>query len=107
MKSRKSGARIPLRRRLTTTIYALKICVMKTISIMRAQHNLSEVLRSLGPGERVAITRNKKVVAELVAPQGQSRPAFPDFAARARATWREGWKGSSTDELLDETRGDR
>ncbi|MCC5808121.1 MAG: type II toxin-antitoxin system Phd/YefM family antitoxin [Opitutales bacterium] len=80
---------------------------MKTISIMRAQHNLSEVLRSLGPGERVAITRNKKVVAELVAPRSQDRPVFPDFAARARATWSDGWKGSSTDELLDAARGER
>ena len=80
---------------------------MKTISIMRAQHNLSEVLRSLGPGERVGITRNKKIVAELVAPDSQQRPVFPDFAARARATWGSDWKGASTDQLLDEARGER
>ncbi|MGF1530565.1 MAG: type II toxin-antitoxin system Phd/YefM family antitoxin [Puniceicoccaceae bacterium] len=78
---------------------------MKTISIMRAQRNLSEVLRSLGPGERVAITRNKKIVAELVAPDSPHRPLFPDFAGRARATWGSEWKGTSTDQLLDETRG--
>ncbi len=74
---------------------------------MRAQHNLSEVIRSLGPGERVAITRNKKVVAELVATHDQSRPPFPNFAARARATWSDGWQGSSTDSLLEESRGER
>ncbi|MFP4357963.1 MAG: type II toxin-antitoxin system Phd/YefM family antitoxin [Puniceicoccaceae bacterium] len=80
---------------------------MKTVSIMRAQHNLSEVLRTLGPGERVGIMRNKKIVAELVAPDFPHPPVFPDFAARARATWGSGWKGTSTDQLLDETRGGR
>ena len=60
---------------------------MKTVPIMQAQHNLSKVLRSLTPGERVAITRNKKIVAELVAPLEQDSPTFPDFAARAKATW--------------------
>jgi len=80
---------------------------MKTVPIMQAQHNLAKLLRSLAPGERVAITRNKKVVAELVAPLEQKPPAFPDFAARAQATWSGGWRGSSSDELLDESRGRR
>ncbi len=80
---------------------------MKKISIMQAQHNLSKVLRSLGPNERVAITRNKKTVAELSAPGEPSRPDFPNFAARAKASWRDEWKGSSSDRLLDEVRGDR
>jgi antitoxin (DNA-binding transcriptional repressor) of toxin-antitoxin stability system len=80
---------------------------MKSVSIMRVQHNLSEVLRSLGPGERVAITRNKKVVAELVAPLDQARPEFPDFGSRARLTWNNPWQGRSTSELVNETRGER
>lgn len=80
---------------------------MKTIPIMQAQHNLSKVLRSLAPGERVAITRNKKIVAELVAPIEQQSPTFPDFAARAQATWGGGWQGSSSQKLLEETRGSR
>ncbi len=80
---------------------------MKTIPIMQAQHNLSKVLRSLAPGERVAITRNKEIVAELVAPLEQKSPKFPDFAARAQATWGGAWQGSSSDELLEESRGGR
>jgi antitoxin (DNA-binding transcriptional repressor) of toxin-antitoxin stability system len=80
---------------------------MKKIPIMQAQHNLSKVLRSLAPGERIAITRNKKIVAELVAPLEQSSPTFPDFAARAQATWGGKWQGTSSTELLEESRGDR
>ncbi|MCC5839672.1 MAG: type II toxin-antitoxin system Phd/YefM family antitoxin [Opitutales bacterium] len=87
--------------------YALKICVMKTIPIMQAQHNLSKVLRSMAPGERVAITRNKKIVAELVAPLEQKALTLPDFAARARATWGGAWQGRSSDALLEESRGSR
>ena len=74
---------------------------------MQAQHNLSKVLRSLTPGERVAITRNKKIVAELVAPLEQDSPKFPDFTARAQANWGGAWQGSSSDELLEESRGNR
>jgi hypothetical protein len=32
---------------------------------------------------------------------------FPDFAARARRNWGESWRGATSDELLDESRGDR
>ena len=80
---------------------------MKTVPIMQAQHNLSKVLRSLAPGERVGITRNKKIVAELVAPLEQKSPKFPDFASRAREAWGGTWQGSSSDELLEESRGTR
>ena len=74
---------------------------------MKAQHNLSKVLRSLAPGERVAITRNKKIVAELVVPLEHKSLEFPDFAARAQATWDGGWRGTSSQDLLEETRGHR
>ena len=74
---------------------------------MEAQHNLSKVLRSIGPKERVAITRNKKIVAEITLTDESQTPDFPDFRARAATTWRNGWKGSSSSELLNETRGER
>jgi len=84
------------------------LCVMKKISIMEAQHNLSKVLRSIRPQERIAITRNKRVVAELAISSEQRRPDFPDFGGRAKTTWGSSWDGgSSTDSLVNESRGDR
>lgn len=80
---------------------------MKKVTIMQAQHNLSKVLRSIGPNERVAITRNKKIVAELSAPVEPTPPDFPDFATRAQASWGDKWQGTSSETLLDEVRGDR
>jgi len=74
---------------------------------MEAQHNLSKVLRSMGSNGRVAITRNKKIVAELAPPSEGVPPVFPDFAARARAIWGESWKGASSQDLVDDTRGER
>lgn len=74
---------------------------------MEAQHNLSKVLRSMGPCGRVAITRNKKIVAELAPPREVLPPIFPDFAARAMTTWRDSWKGASSQELVDDARGER
>lgn len=80
---------------------------MKTVKIMEAQHNLSKILRSMGPGDRIAITRNKKIVAELVPPIETSGPSFPDFAGRARATWGDRWNGASSQALVDDSRGER
>lgn len=88
-------------------MYARKIYAERPVSIMQAQHNLSKVIRGLGPGERVAITRNKQRVSELIAPRSQTAPEFPEFAARAQATWGDPWVGSSTEQLVDETRGER
>lgn len=80
---------------------------MKTVTIMQAQHNLSKVLRSIGPNERIALTRNKKIVAELSLPADQARPAFPDFATRAVASWGPEWTGTASHDLLDSSRGER
>jgi len=80
---------------------------MKSVSIMEAQHNLSKVLRSIGPNERLALTRNKKIVAELSIHSSETAPTFPDFAARAAATWGGDWTGSTSGDFLDASRGDR
>jgi len=80
---------------------------MKQFSIMETQHNLSKVLREVEAGEEVQITRRKKVVARLLPPAVSEPVRFPDFSARARRTWGETWKGSSSDELLNQSRGDR
>lgn len=74
---------------------------------METQHNLSKVLREVEAGGEVEITRRKKVVARLLPPMKSETVKFPDFAARARRTWGGRWEGASSDELLDESRGDR
>ena len=83
-------------------IYAL----MKHFSIMETQHNLARVLREADRAGGVTITRRKKPVARIV-PIRDERPTFPDFAARARKTWLGGWRGASSEELLDASRGER
>jgi prevent-host-death family protein len=80
---------------------------MKKFSIMESQHNLSKVLREVEAGYDVAITRRNKVVARILPPLKDDDVVFPDFETRARQTWKGGWHGSSSDRLLDESRGDR
>jgi antitoxin (DNA-binding transcriptional repressor) of toxin-antitoxin stability system len=80
---------------------------MKTVSIMEAQHNLAALLREVEMGRELAITRRKKVVARLSPPAGDKKIEFPDFAARAKKTWPEGWQGAGSEALLDESRGER
>jgi antitoxin (DNA-binding transcriptional repressor) of toxin-antitoxin stability system len=85
----------------------LFLCVMKQFSIMETQHNLARVLREVEAGQEVQITRRKKVVARLLPPLKSEEIRFPDFGARARRSWGDRWKGASSDELLDKSRGDR
>ena len=80
---------------------------MKTFSIMEVQHNLARVLREVEAGHVVGITRRKKLVARLMPPEVEEPVEFPDFEGRAREVWGEEWTGRGSDELLDETRGDR
>jgi antitoxin (DNA-binding transcriptional repressor) of toxin-antitoxin stability system len=79
----------------------------KTYSIMESQHNLSSVLREVEAGYEVGITRRKQLVARLLPAEEDDRVDMPDFAARAARIWDGGWRGGSSDELLDETRGDQ
>lgn len=78
---------------------------MKTFSIMEAQHNLARVLRVVDSGQRVGITRRKKLVAKII-PVEES-VEFPDFVGRALKIWGPSWPGSSSTALLDESRGER
>jgi prevent-host-death family protein len=80
---------------------------MKRFSIMETQHNLSRVLREVEAGHEVLITRRKKVVARLLPPLDPKIVRFPDFEGRARGLWGENWTGSPSDNLLDDSRGDR
>jgi antitoxin (DNA-binding transcriptional repressor) of toxin-antitoxin stability system len=80
---------------------------MKTYSIMATQHNLSKVLREVSAGYEVGITRRKELVAKLVPANDDSMDRFPDFSVRAQRLWGGSWQGSTTDELVDATRGER
>ena len=87
--------------------YALNLCVMKTYSIMEAQHNLTVLLREVEAGRELTITRRRKPVARLAPVPVQGPVEFPDFAARARQSWRGSWRGAGSQELVDESRGER
>lgn len=87
--------------------YIHSIMEKKTYSIMQSQHNLAQVLREVEAGYEVGITRRKQLVARVVPPEDDDRVAFPDFAARARGVWGDGWQGHSSDELVDQGRGER
>lgn len=80
---------------------------MKTFSIMEAQHNLSRVLREVAAGHAVGITRRKKLVARLVPPEDEPEVEGPDFMTRAAGVWGNGWRGASSDDLLNAGRGER
>jgi len=92
---------------LTVPQYALKLCVMKTFSVMEAQHNLAALLREVEAGRELTITRRRKPVARLSPMPAGGPVVFPDFAARAGQTWRGAWQGAGTQELVDESRGER
>lgn len=80
---------------------------MKTFSIMETQHNLASVLREVEAGGEVGITRRRKLVARILPVEGSQETTFPDFAARAQEVWGKTLAATSSDELLDETRGNR
>ena len=93
-------------RGLTQDFYALFLCVVKSCSIMEAQHNLAALVRRVETGAELLITRRRKPVARLV-PMEEPPVVFPDFKARARKIWGSTWRGAGSDELLDESRGGR
>lgn len=79
----------------------------KTYSIMESQHNLAQVVRDVEAGYEVQITRRKVAVARMLPAEEDDRVEFPDFAARAHSIWGDSWQGSSSQELVDESRGNR
>lgn len=75
---------------------------------MEAQHNLSKVLKHVEEGGSIYITRRGKTVAKIEPPVAEAPLKFPDFEKRARETWgRENWDSSSSDALLESSRGER
>jgi prevent-host-death family protein len=80
---------------------------MKSISIMEAQHNLAKWLREVESGHELVITRRNKAVARLSPPKSNRNIVFPNFKKRAQSTWKKQPHKTSSDELLNESRGDR
>ena len=74
---------------------------------MEAQHNLAVLLREVEAGRELTITRRRKPVARLSPVPVDGPVEFPDFAARARETWRGPWLGAGTQKLVEESRGER
>ena len=74
---------------------------------METQHNLAQVLREVEAGYEVGITRRRKLVARILPVDGSQQPAFPDFAARAEEVWGKTLAITTSDQLLNESRGDR
>jgi antitoxin (DNA-binding transcriptional repressor) of toxin-antitoxin stability system len=79
---------------------------MKTATIRKVQHNLTEVLSWVERGEEVRVLRRKRVVARLMPPQPEP-PHGPDFLARAKAIWGATPRGSRLSEIVSESRGER
>lgn len=74
---------------------------------MEAQHNLAVLLREVEAGRELTITRRRKPVARLTPVPAAAPVEFPDFAGRARKTWRGPWRGAGSQELLEASRGER
>lgn len=85
---------------------------MKTISVREAQHNLASVLRRVEQGEEIEVVRRKQPVARIVPIRSTADAAgtidWSDLPARLDHIWKgRTAAGRSTDDILDDLRGDR
>ena len=78
------------------------IHLMKTASVRQLRTAFPKIERWLANGESVAITKRKKVVAQLTPPP---RAAMPDFARRFRPRPAPSGPKTRAVELLLEERG--
>ena len=85
---------------------------MKTITVREAQHNLASVLRRVEQGEEIEVVRRKQPVARIVPVRSVTDVAetvdWSDLPARLDRIWKGRMApGRSTDEILDDLRGDQ
>jgi prevent-host-death family protein len=86
----------------------VKMANMKTASVRKVQHHLSEVLRWVERGQEVGITRRNRIVARMVPAGGISSPIeWPNFLERARKTWGNRTRGKPVSRIIIEERADR
>ena len=80
---------------------------MKTASIREIRHDFGKVLNWVEDGERVEITKRRRVVAMLVPVKAKTKKLeWPDFEARRKKIFPNGVKGKPISEILDEARGE-
>ena len=81
---------------------------MKTATVRQLRTEFPKVLAWVNAGEEVAITRRRKVVANLV-PAGEPpkrKPVLPDFRARLKRIYGDKvLPAMATQALLDDSRG--
>ena len=81
---------------------------MKTATIREVQHNLSRILRWVHDGEVVVVTKHRRAVANIVPTQPKRTPvAWPDFAARAKANWKDSARGKAVSRIIIDERAER
>jgi prevent-host-death family protein len=88
------------------------LCVMKTATIREAQHNFSALLKLVQRGEEVQVLSRKTPVARIVpathAILSPGKVNWSGHQIKLKKLWKgKGAKGTSTDDLLNELRGDR
>jgi len=85
------------------------MCVMRSITVREAQHNLAQILREVEAGESLEILRRKKPVARLVPIHLPEAGAAVDWAGHAELM-KEAWAGVmvlGVESVLDDLRGSR
>jgi antitoxin (DNA-binding transcriptional repressor) of toxin-antitoxin stability system len=86
------------------------MCVMKTVTVREAQHNLAEILHQVEGGETVQILRRKNPVALLVptrAAWGRQVPVDWDGHEKRMASVWGGVPIGGVDAVLDDLRDGR
>lgn len=86
------------------------MCVMKTVTVREAQHNLAGILREVEAGDVVEILRRKLPVARIIPvghPGGQGQPVdWEGHEDLMSSVWR-GVSVGNVVEVLDDLRGGR
>ena len=83
-----------------------------TVTTREAQHNLAQILRLVERGERVEVLRRKTPVAHIIPIRSAgAEPGKVDWSD-IPARWEKIWDGCmapgrSTDEILNDLRGER
>jgi antitoxin (DNA-binding transcriptional repressor) of toxin-antitoxin stability system len=78
---------------------------MKQASVRDLRYHFSEVERLLQRGEKIEITKRKRVIAELVPVAPSAPPKRPDVLARLRRIYGDKVMKVSNEELLAWERG--
>jgi antitoxin (DNA-binding transcriptional repressor) of toxin-antitoxin stability system len=74
---------------------------MKTTTVREVQHNLSRILQWVQDGEVVAVTKHRRVIANIVPSAPKSaRITWPDFAGRLKRIWKDAPRGEAVSRVI-------